>query len=77
MTEPGQEQVVALIDEDGRERSFKLHDAVDLDGRAYFLVEAADDPDQVMFLKEVDGNLETVDAVEFQSLVAILESDGA
>ncbi|MBJ7603543.1 MAG: DUF1292 domain-containing protein [Candidatus Dormibacteraeota bacterium] len=75
MTQPDQEQPVVLIDEAGRQRSFRVHDAFDLEGRSYYLVEAADDPEQVMFLKETDGTLETVDPDELQSLLAFLEKD--
>ncbi|MDQ6898382.1 MAG: DUF1292 domain-containing protein [Candidatus Dormibacteraeota bacterium] len=68
---------VVLIDEVGREHSFRVHDAFDLGGRSYYLVEAADDPEQVMFLKEADGTLETVDPDELQSLLAFLENDNS
>ncbi|MDQ6637211.1 MAG: DUF1292 domain-containing protein [Candidatus Dormibacteraeota bacterium] len=75
MNQPGHEQPVVLIDEAGRQRSFRVHDAFDLEGRSYYLVEAADDPEQVMFLKESNGTLETVDPDELQSLLAFLEND--
>ncbi|MBO0683317.1 MAG: DUF1292 domain-containing protein [Candidatus Dormibacteraeota bacterium] len=68
--------VVSLIDEGGTERRFRLHDAVDLEGCTYYLVEAADDSDLVLVLKEVSGGLETVDEEEFATVMAMLESEG-
>lgn len=67
--------VVTLLDESGRERRFALHDAFDLDGRAYYLVEAEDDADQVLLLRETDEGLETVDGEEFTRVMTALEQD--
>jgi hypothetical protein len=66
---------ISLIDEDGRERKFTLHDAFEVDARTYYLVESADDPDEVLLLKEVSGSLESVDEEEFARVVAILEAE--
>ena len=52
--EPSEE--VTLIGEDGRERTFRLHDAFDLEGATYYLVEGADDPSEVLLLREVEGS---------------------
>jgi hypothetical protein len=68
-------QRVALIDEAGVERSFFLHDAFEADGRPYYLVEAADDPDQVLLLRESEGTLETVGEEEFDRVLAFLETE--
>jgi hypothetical protein len=68
-------QKVTLIDESGRERKFTLHDAFDLEGAAYYLVEGVDDPDEVLLLKEVEGALQTVEDDEFQRVMAALEQD--
>ena len=68
-------QTVTLIDEDGRERRFQLHDAFDVEDVHYYLVEAADDPSQVLLLREGDEGLETVDGEEFQQVMAALEQD--
>ena len=68
--------MVSLIDEAGAERRFRLHDAVDLEGQTYYLVEATDDADLVLVLKEVSGGLETVDEEEFARVMATLESEG-
>ena len=74
-------QDVVLIDEDGRERHFRLHDAFDLEDVTYNLVEAADDPDQVLLLKDAPGapgtqsRLETVDGADFERVIAMLEID--
>lgn len=68
-------QPITLIDEHGRERTFRMHDAFELEGVAYYLVEAAEDPSQVMLLREADGGLETVEDAEFQRVMAALEKD--
>lgn len=73
--EPELPQRVALIDDEGVERWFLLHDAFDVDGRPYYLVEAADDPDQVLLLRESDGTLETVGEEEFDRVLAQLEAE--
>lgn len=66
---------VTLVDEDGRERRFRLHDVFDFEGAAYYLVEAVGDPDQVLLLREGDGTLETVEGEEFDHVMAALEQD--
>ena len=68
-------QHITLIDEDGSERQFRLHDAFELDGAAYYLVENVDDADQVLLLKEGDGGLESIDGDEFQRVMTALEED--
>jgi hypothetical protein len=66
---------VTLIDELGVERRFRMHDAFDLDGVAYYLVEDARDPDAVLLLREAPAGLETVDGEEFRRVMAALERD--
>jgi hypothetical protein len=66
---------ITLIDEGGKERRFTMHDAFELDGVAYYLVEDVDDPDQVLLLRESEGGLETVDGDEFKRVMAALERD--
>ena len=68
-------QPVALIDETGAERRFLLHDAFDADGRTYYLVEAVDDPEVVLLLRDSAGSLETVDQEEFNRVIAVLEAE--
>jgi uncharacterized protein YrzB (UPF0473 family) len=68
-------QEITLIDESGVERSFRLHDAFDVDGVTYYLVEAADEPDMVLLLKESTGGLETVDDEEFDRVMGELEAE--
>jgi hypothetical protein len=68
-------QFITLIDEGGKERRFTMHDAFDLEGVAYYLVEGMDDPDQVLLLRETPGGLETVDCDEFKRVMAALEND--
>jgi hypothetical protein len=52
-----------------------MHDAFDLDGIGYYLVEDVDDPTQVLLLRESEGGLETVDGEEFSRVIAALEKD--
>lgn len=66
---------ITLIDENGRERQFQLHDAFDHEGAVYYLVENIDDSSQVLLLRESDGGLETVEGEEFQRVIAALEED--
>lgn len=66
---------VTLIDESGAERRFRMHDAFDLDGVAYYLVEDAKDPDAVLLLRESKSGLETVDGDDFKRVMAALEED--
>ena len=66
---------MTLIDESGVERRFRMHDAFDLEGQAYYLVEDAGDPDTVLLLRESPSGLETVDGEDFQRVMAALESD--
>ena len=71
-TEP---QQVTLIDEDGLERRFRLHDAFDLEGVTYYLVEGAAAPSEVLLLREEPGGLQTVEDDEFQRVMTALEHD--
>ncbi|TMF18249.1 MAG: DUF1292 domain-containing protein [Chloroflexi bacterium] len=66
---------VTLIDDAGVERRFTLHDAFDLDGVTFYLVEDTSDPDRVLLLRETEGGLETVDADEFKRVMEALEED--
>jgi len=66
---------ITLIDESGVERRYRLHDAFDLEGVNYYLVEAADDATQVLLLRESAGGLETVDGDEFKRVITALEKD--
>lgn len=66
---------VTLIDETGIERRFKMHDAFDLEGVAYYLVEDARDPDTVLLLRESPTGLETVDGADFERVMSALEAD--
>jgi hypothetical protein len=66
---------VTLVDESGVERRFELHDAFDLDGVAYYLVEDVAEPERVMLLRESAGGLETVNGDEFSQVMKALEED--
>ena len=66
---------ITLIDERGQERRFTMHDAFQLDDVPYYLVEAADDPEEVLLLRETDDGLETVDGDEFKRVMMALEQD--
>jgi hypothetical protein len=69
------EEQVTLVDESGVERRFALHDAFDLDGAAYYLVEDVDDPQRVMLLRESESGLETIDGDEFSRVMKALEEE--
>jgi len=66
---------VSLIDESGKERKFRLHDAFDLEGKTYYVMEAFDDPDEVLLLRENEGALETVEPDEFERVMKALDDD--
>lgn len=66
---------VTLIDETGVERRFALHDAFELDGVSYYLVEDASDPERVLLLRESEQGLETVEGDEFERVTKALEED--
>ena len=68
-------QPITLIDESGKERRFRMHDAFELEGVTYYLVEGADDPTEVMLLREMGGTLESVEDAEFQRVMSALEKD--
>lgn len=75
MDAPDRSEVV-LLDEDGRELRFRLHDVFDFEDVAYYLVESVDDPDQVLLLREKAGTLETVDGAELERVIQALEAEG-
>lgn len=66
---------VTLIDESGVERRFRMHDAFDLAGVAYYLVEDVKDPERVLLLRETSDGLETVGGEEFERVMGALEQD--
>lgn len=66
---------VTLIDESGAERRFTLHDAFELEGVSYYVVENAMDPEQVLLLRESERGLETVDGEEFDRVMRAIEAD--
>jgi len=66
---------VTLVDESGVERRFRMHDAFELVGISYYLVEDVADPDRVLLLRESEGGLETVDSDEFKRVMQALEED--
>jgi Protein of unknown function (DUF1292) len=66
---------VTLVDESGVERRFALHDAFELEGQAYYLVEDVDQPERVLLLRETPTGLETVDGEEFGRVMSALEQD--
>ena len=66
---------VSLIDEEGVEREFALHDAFDVEEVTYYLVEGVDDPDLVLVLREEEGRLVSIDGEEFDRIMALMEND--
>lgn len=68
-------ETVTLIDDEGREILFALHDAFDVEGRTYYLVEGVDDPELVVVLREDEGRLVSIDGEEFDGIMAMLEGE--
>ena len=68
-------ETVALIDEEGNELLFALHDAFDVEDVTYYLVEGVEDPELVLVLREQDGKLVSIDGDEFDRIMAMLEDD--
>ena len=68
-------ETVALIDEEGKELLFALHDAFDVEDVTYYLVEGVDDPELVLVLREQDGKLVSIDGEEFDRIMGMLEND--
>ena len=66
---------VTLVDEAGVERRFRMHDAFELEGVSYYLVEDATDPNEVLLLRETDTGLETVGGEEFDRVMGALQED--
>ena len=75
MADEPEVETVTLIDEDGKEVEFALHDAFDVEGRTYYLVEGVDDPELVVVLREEDGRLVSIDGEEFDGIMALLEGE--
>ena len=75
MDDASESEAVMLVDEQGRERQFNLHDAFELDGVDYYLVEAADEPEMVVVLREEGGALVAVEGEEFDRVMKMLESE--
>jgi hypothetical protein len=68
-------QLLTLIDEAGEPHRFQAHDALELGGFTYYLVEALDDPDQVLVLREGAGTLEAVAGEERARVLDAFEAD--
>ena len=68
-------ETVVLIDEDGKELVFALHDAFDVEDVTYYLVEGVDDPELVLVLREQEGKLISIDGEEFDRIMGMLEND--
>ena len=68
-------ETVVLIDEDGKELVFALHDAFDVEDVTCYLVEGVDDPELVLVLREQDGKLVSIDGEEFDRIMGMLEND--
>jgi Protein of unknown function (DUF1292) len=66
---------VTLVDDSGVERRFRMHDAFELEGVSYYLVEDVADTDRVLLLRESETGLETVDGDEFKRVMQALEED--
>ena len=52
-----------------------MHDAFDLEGVSYYLVEDVSEPERVLLLRETASGLETVDGEEFGRVMSALEEE--
>jgi D-hexose-6-phosphate mutarotase len=68
-------ETVTLIDEEGGELVFALHDAFDVEDVTYYLVEGVEDPELVLVLREEEGRLVSIDGEEFDRIMALLETE--
>ena len=68
-------ETVTLIDEEGAELVFALHDAFDVEKVTYYLVEGVEDPELVLVLREEEGRLVSIDGEEFDRIMALLETE--
>jgi hypothetical protein len=66
---------VSLLDEEGLERRFLMHDAFDVDELTYYLVQSVEDPEEVLLLKESDDGLEAVQGEELESVLGMMEAE--
>lgn len=66
---------VSLVDEEGVERRFLMHDAFDVDELTYYLVQSVDDPEQVLLLKESAEGLEAVQGDELETVLGMMEAE--
>ena len=69
------EEVVTLLDEDGHERRFRLHDAFEVEATAYYLVESIENAEEVLLLRESGEGLEAVTGEEFDRVLTALEEE--
>jgi hypothetical protein len=66
---------VTLVDEAGIERRFTMHDAFELEGVSYYLVEDVTNPEHVLLLRETGTGLETVGGEDFDRVMGALQKD--
>lgn len=78
----GAEDIVTLVDEDGKNHDFQVVDIIEVEGKEYALLLPAEseDPeqDEVLVLRFLDDAFEMIeDEAEFQAVVAVLEAMNA
>lgn len=76
--ETGGEDVVTLVDEEGKHHDFQVVDIIEVDGKEYALLLPAEseDPeeDEVLVLRFEEDRFEMIeDEAEFQRVVKVLE----
>ena len=74
----GAEDIVTLVDEDGKNHDFQVVDIIEVDGKEYALLLPAEseDPeqDEVLVLRFEEDRFEMIeDEAEFQKVVKVLE----
>ena len=69
------EEVVTFLDEEGKERRFRLHDAFELESTPYYVVESVDDPEEVLVLREASDGFEAIAGDELDRIIEALEEE--
>ncbi len=71
----GEVETLALVDEEGREESFYIHDVTDYENTTYFVLENQADANDVRILKQDGEQLVSLDDDELDRVVKFLEAE--
>jgi uncharacterized protein YrzB (UPF0473 family) len=73
----GEVETLVLVDEDGREESFYVHDVTEFDSDTYFVLENQADANDVRILKQDGDQLVSLEDEELDRVIKHLEDDWA